>query len=346
MKTIETLVIGAGQAGLAAAWHLKKNQVNFLILEATNQIGGSWHHYYDSLKLFSPAAYSSLPDFSFPKTAHVYPLRDEVINYLKSYAEKFNFPIQLNESVISVIPNDQGFEVLTSQNNRYQTKTIIAASGAFAKPYIPKIKGLDKFKGKIIHSASYLNPQNYINQKIVVVGAANSAVQIAAELGASSNVTIASREKIKFFPQKILGMDFHWWLKWTGLEKTRWLNDQSTPVLDDGRYRAALKGGLFQQREMFTEADESGVIWANGAKEEIDTLLFATGFRPNVSYLDGLKVIDSNQNLIQRNGVSDAHSGLYFLGFPKQRNFASATLRGVGADAAYIMPLLLKDLKS
>jgi putative flavoprotein involved in K+ transport len=90
-------------------------------------------------------------------------------------------------------------------------------------------------------------------------------------------------------------MDFHWWLKWTGLEKTRWLNDQSTPVLDDGRYRAALKGGLFQQREMFTEVDESGVIWSNGAKEEIDTLLFATGFRPNVSYLDKLKVIDSNQ---------------------------------------------------
>jgi hypothetical protein len=75
----------------------------------------------------------------------------------------------LNESVISVIPNDQGFEVLTSQNNRYQTKTLIAASGAFAQPYIPQIKGLDKFKGKIIHSASYLNPQNYINQKIVVV---------------------------------------------------------------------------------------------------------------------------------------------------------------------------------
>ena len=153
MKTIETLVIGAGQAGLAAAWHLKKNQVNYLILEATNQIGGSWHHYYDSLKLFSPAAYSSLPDLSFPKTAHAYPLRDEVIDYLKSYAEKFNFPIQLNESVIRVTPNDQGFEVLTSQNNCYQTKTLIAASGAFAQPYIPKIKGLDKFKGKIIHSA-------------------------------------------------------------------------------------------------------------------------------------------------------------------------------------------------
>jgi len=346
MITVETLVVGAGQAGLAAAWHLKKNQVNYLILEATNQIGGSWHHYYDSLKLFSPAAYSSLPELTFPKSAHEYPLRDEVIDYLKAYAARFSFPIQLNESLIKVIPNNQGFEVLTSQNNRYQTKTIIAASGAFAKPYIPQIKGLEKFKGKILHSAEYLNPQSYINERIIVVGAANSAVQIAAELATSANVTIATREKIKFFPQKILGMDFHWWLKWTGLEKTRWLNDQSTPVLDDGRYRAALKSGQFQQREMFAEVDESGVIWSNGAQEQIDTLLFATGFRPHAAYLDGLNVIDSNQKLVQRNGISDSYSGLYFLGFPKQRNFASATLRGVGADAAYIMPSLLKDLRN
>ncbi len=96
------------------------------------------------LKIILSCRIFSLPDLSFPKTAHAYPLRDEIINYLKSYAAKFNFPIQLNESVISVTPNDQGFEVLTSQNNRYQTKTIIPASDAFAKPYIHGNTGFNR----------------------------------------------------------------------------------------------------------------------------------------------------------------------------------------------------------
>jgi putative flavoprotein involved in K+ transport len=87
-----------------------------------------------------------------------------------------------------------------------------------------------------LHSAEYRNADGFGDQRVVVVGAANSAVRIAYELAHVSKVVLASREPIRFFPQKILGLDFHAWLKCSGLEKPRWLNDQSTPVLDDGIY--------------------------------------------------------------------------------------------------------------
>lgn len=158
------------------------------------------------------------------------------------------------------------------------------------------------------------------------------------------NPQLATREKIRFFPQRILGLDFHAWLKFTGLGQTRWLSDQSTPVLDTGKYRKALSSGRIQRRAMFQQVLPDGVIWPDGSSTQIDALIFATGFRPNQEFLAKLPVVDRHGRTLQRNGMAIQVPGLYFVGLPKQRNFASATLRGVGADAAYLMPRLLEHL--
>ena len=165
-KPLDSFVIGGGQAGLASGYHLQKAGLNFMILEASDQPTGSWRKYYDSLKLFSPAKYSSLPGYPFPKGPKEYPLRDEVISYLRHYAEKFKLPIKVNQKVERVEIRNGGFEVITHAGDRLRTKTLISASGSFHRPYLPSIPGTDLFQ-----------------------------------------------------PQRVLGLDLHFWLKVTGIDK-------------------------------------------------------------------------------------------------------------------------------
>lgn len=345
-RVIDVIVIGAGQAGLAAGWHLRQQGLDFLILDEQQRPGGNWHNYYDSLKLFSPAAYSSLPGMAFPGEAKHYPLRHEVVSYLEQYAERFQLPIRPNTRVAAVHREETVFRVDSADGQQFLAKALIVASGGFSRPYTPELPGLDSFGGTRLHSAQYRNSAGFEGKRIVVIGAANSAVQIAHELAKVAEVTLATREAIRFMPQRILGADFHDWLKWTGLGKTRWLSDQSTPVLDDGTYRGALKAGRYSQRPMFQQVTPTGVAWTDGQEERIDSLIFATGFRPNLPFLEGLPVMDDRGNVLQRHGVATRVPGLYFVGLPKQRNFASATLRGVGPDIEHNLKPLLRYLQA
>lgn len=340
----DVLVIGAGQAGLAAAWHLQRAGIAFRIVEAAAEVGGSWRHYYDSLKLFSPAAYSSLPGMPFPGDPEYYPKRDDVVRYLEQYAERFRIPVETNSPILEVQRGGAGFISRLASGEQIESRTVIAASGAFAQPYTPPIDGLDSFRGQRLHVADYRGPHGFERKRVVVVGGANSAVQIASELAEHAHVTLATRRPVRFVPQRILGKDFHFWLKVTGLDRTRWLDDQSTPVLDTGRYRRALMTGRPDRRAMFTRLLQEGVEWADGSTEPIDTLLLATGYRPQVSYLKGLPVSDSDGRLLQKNGLSTMIPGLFFIGLPKQRNFASATLRGVGSDAEHVVIKIVQHL--
>ncbi len=203
----DAIVIGAGQAGLATGYYLQKSKLKFLILESNPSPTGSWSNYYESLKLFSPAQYSSLPELPFQGDPDRYPLRDEVIQYLLDYAEHFQLPIQTNTLVTDVLKKDELFTVTTSDGKEYQTKNVIVATGSFHSPYIPEIPNMDLFNGSVIHSNKYKNPEPFKNQRVIVVGAGNSAVQIAVELSKIANVSIATRSPIKYIPQVILGKD-------------------------------------------------------------------------------------------------------------------------------------------
>lgn len=192
----ETIVIGAGQAGLAAAYHLQKQGLNYLVLEDSKQTAGSWPKYYDSLTLFSPARYSSLPGRYFPGDPSRFPTKEEVISYLQEYTDHFNINVRTNERVTEISENEDLFQIKTLTGNVYLAQTVIAATGAFTQPYQPEFAGSELFNGTIIHSSQYKNATDFKDQRIVVVGGANSAIQIAFELAQTSNVSIATRKPI------------------------------------------------------------------------------------------------------------------------------------------------------
>ena len=337
----DAIVIGGGQAGLVTAYRLATAGLSYRVLNASNAPTGSWPQYYDSLTLFSPAEYSSLPGMKFPGDPKAYPVRDEVVEYLRSYAKKFDLDIQNNTSITNV-QRDNGHFILTdAQGNSYESKAVIAASGSFNEPYLPDIPGRDHFEGECLHAIDYVSPDRFADKRVVVVGAANTAVQIAYELAKVAHTSLAVRKRVQYVPQVILGKDFHFWLGLTGLGKTRWLKDQGTPVLDTGKYRAAIRNGNPDQRTMFSAFDQSGVVWADGNREDVDTVIFATGYCPKLHYLESLNASGRPAENGSRLGISAHVPGLYYMGFSGQRSFESATLRGVGSDSAY----MLKHLK-
>ncbi len=338
----DVIVIGAGQSGLAAAHALRQAGRSPVVLEAGQEPVGSWPSYYDSLTLFSPARYSSLPGMSFPGDPDRYPRRDEVVDYLRRYAKNLAVDIRTGHRVTSVRRRDGRFTVAVEDGTELTTPIVVAASGAFSTPHRPALPGLDSFTGTVLHSADYREPGPFAGQRVVVVGAANTAVQVGYELAKVATVTLATRAPIRYAPQRPLGRDVHFWSIALGFDHLPighlLTNPPHTPVNDDGRYRRAVDAGKPDRRPVFASVDGDAVIWQDGSREHVDTILLATGYRPALSYLD-----EAERG--HRKGISTVHPGLGFVGLEWQRSFASATLRGVGRDARYVVRRLLRTTR-
>lgn len=337
----DVIVIGGGQSGLATAHALRQQGLQPVVLEASDRPTGSWPRYYDSLTLFSPARYSSLPGLPFPGDPDRYPRRDEVAAYLAAYAAQLDAEIRTGCRAMSVRRGDGGFAVELAGGGRLAARAVVAASGTFGRPYRPALPGLEVFTGTVLHGADYRNPAPFAGRRVIVVGAGNSAVQIAAELAAVARVSLASRAPVKFAPQQPLGRDLHWWLQRTGLDAAPFGKFLRTPptqlVIDDGRHQAALSNGRPDRRPLFTGADGVKVTWADGSREEADAVVLATGYRPDLPYLTGLAgALDAAGHPRHREGVATAVPGLAFAGLEWQRSLSSNSLRGVGRDAARI----------
>jgi putative flavoprotein involved in K+ transport len=334
------VVIGAGQSGLAAASVLHGLDVPTLVLEAGDRPRGSWPGYYDSLRLFSPAEFSSMPGMPFPGEPDLYPGRDEVAEYLERYAATLSVEIQTNARVVSVREAGRGFVVVTAGGMGLEASGIVAASGSFSNPYRPVFPGQSSFTGRVSHVAEYRNPSPYKGMRVVVVGAGDSAAQVANELARVADVTIAARHPLRFIPQRIAGHDVHYWLGQTGFDSlpAPWLGKISggSLITDSVGLRQSLADGLLDVRPMFAALDRDEVVWSEHDREPVDAIILATGYRPSLDYLRELGALDAFGAPLHVGGVSTTHLGLVYVGLEYQRSFASNTLRGVRADAASV----------
>jgi putative flavoprotein involved in K+ transport len=344
-RTGETVaVIGAGQSGLAAAHALRDHNVATIVLEAGDRAAGSWPCYYDSLKAFSPAGFNSMPGMPFPGDPDRYPTRDEVAEYLDSYAAALSVEIRTNTPVATVRAAGREFEVVTMDGRYLRAAGIVAASGSFSSPYRPTFPGQDSFTGELTHVADYRNPVPYAGKRVIVVGAGDSAAQVANELAPLAQVTLATRHPLRFIPQRIGGKDVHHWLRETGFDAlpAEWLNKITggSVITDSVGFQQTLADGLLDVRPVFTGLDGDHVVWNHHERERVDAVILATGYRPSLGYLRDLGALDPAGAPLHAGGISATHVGLVYLGLEYQRSFASNTLRGVSADAsAVIAPL-------
>ena len=337
--THDVVIIGAGQAGLATAYYLQQMGVNPLLLEAASTIGEVWRGRYDSLRLFTPSQYLNLPGLAFPAPTDHYPTKDAVADYLRAYAEKFDFNIMYDARVTRLTKTADHFEV-TIGTETIAAKAVIVATGALQSPKIPAFASKLHASVNHLHSAHYRNPKMIPDGDILIVGGGNSGAQIGEELAlADRNVSVSIEKLPRHLPQRFLGKDIFWWLTKSGLVSTKpaklvgSTSSTTIPTIGVDLKNLSQRGKLNIVPRVI-DAQGQHLMLADGSTRAHANIIWATGFVNDFSWID-IQGATEDQNPIHTRGVSPVR-GLYFIGLPFLHSKGSAFLGFVKDDAQYV----------
>lgn len=342
----DVIVIGAGQAGLAMGYFLQKAGNSFVILDRSFAVGDSWRDRYDSLTLFTPRSYSSLPGFKMPGDEKLFPLKDEVAAYLASYAKKFSLPIQHHTEVLRMTQSKKGFRLLTNQGE-YIARQVVVATGAFQKAFLPPFSSSVAESAVQLHSSHYKHPKQLQPGPAAVIGGGNSGAQIAVELAKEREVYLSVGHKLSYLPLSFAGKSIFWWLNLLGLYRAdvqsrvgRWLKKQPDPIMGF-QLKQAINSERIKLKPRMVSVDQHDLIFADGSRAQVPNIIWATGFQRDDHWIRIPGVLNDKGAPVHQRGITPME-GLYFLGLPWQHNRSSALIQGVGEDAEYLLSFIKK----
>ncbi len=336
-ESLDVVVVGGGQAGLAAGYFLRRSGLGFAILDAGEAPGGAWRQAWDSLTLFSPAQWSSLPGWPMPAPAGGgYPPRDAVIAYLSAYEARYALPVRRPVRVAAIRSAGHRLRVEADNGAAWEARAVISATGNWANPFIPDVPGRDHFTGLQIHSAAYRRPEDFAGQSVLVVGGGNSGAQILAEVSrvAARTVWVTEREPV-FLPDDVDGRVLF------ERATARWLAERAgrpAPPAQGGlgdvvavpSVREARSRGVLGSVRPFARLKADGALWADGTAVQADAIIWCTGFRPALAHLAPLGLVGADGRVaVDRQGRASAEPRLWLLGYGDWTGMASATLAGV-----------------
>ena len=357
----ETVIIGAGPAGLAVAACLRVANREFVLIDRAAEVGSAWRRHYERLHLHTAKRYSSLPHKRLPKDWPTYIAREQFVSYLEDYARTFELAPRLGESVTRAQPRDGGWRVETSKGT-LESRNLVIATGYNAVPYRPTLAG--QFAGSMVHSAEYKNAAGYKGKRVLVVGAGNTGAEIALDLceqGASA-VDLCVRSPIHVvkrdvfgLPAQILAILTNWIplgirdamfralvaitvgdLSRFGIRKPREGivahidRVGRIPLIDIGTV-ALIRDGRIRVRPDVRTLTEKGAEFVDGATGEYDAIILATGFRPQLeAFLERASDVLDERGYPRRCGRETELPGLYFVGF---KNAVTGLLREIGREA-------------
>jgi putative flavoprotein involved in K+ transport len=344
---IDTVIIGGGQAGLATGYHLKRLGVEHVILDENEEVGAAWRNRWDSLRLFTPGRYDSLPGMPYPGPPHELPGKDDIADYLRAYADHFELPVRLGVKVNRVAADGKRYVVETG-DDEFAADNVIVATGGFRTPRIPNVAGSLGSDIVQLHSSEYRNPSSVREGAVLVIGAGQSGAEIALDLVDRHRVWLSGEDHgeeparpgsaadrlvtpiMVFVATKVIDV----------------ANPIGRRVRDHFLYppRGIPRAGGTRKK-----IREAGIEWlgrTTGVKDgrpvledgqvlDVSTVIWCTGFRPDYGWID-LPVFGDYGYPIQRRGVVESQPGLYFMGLLFQSTLSSALIVGVGKDAEYI----------
>lgn len=349
MELFDLIVIGGGQSALACGYFLRRAGLKYVILDDQQHGGGAWQHTWDSLTLFSPAEYSSLPGWMMPKSENEFPSRQQVLDYLSAYQKRYELPVLQGVKVLDIQKEGAVFTLKTDQRD-YKSRAVISATGTFQKPFIPAVAGIDLFKGVQLHSAHYKNADAFRDKKVLIVGGGNSGAQILAEVSKVAKTVWACQNQPEFLPDDVDGRvlfdvasaKYH-----AMKEGKQFLASHynvgsivMVPPVKEARFRGVLKS-----RETFKSVYDEGVVWQDGTPQPFEVIIWCTGFGFATDHLKGLGIVKEKGIVACEGTKSTDLAGLWLVGYGNFTGFASATLIGVGRSARQTVSEVIEYLK-
>ncbi len=335
-QTTDVVVIGAGQAGLAVGYYLRRTGLSFVVLDGGTDAGGAWRRTWPSLRLFSPARWSSLPGWQMPTAGDEYPTRDNVVEYLARYETRYDLPVERSVDVRAVTRRGDALHVDTDRGG-WIARAVVSATGSWGNPVTAPASVAAAFRGVQLHSAHYRGADQFRGKRVVVVGGGNSGAQIAAELVDVADVQWVTRDPPRFLPDDVDGRALFAQAteRYLALREGR----APPPVLSLGDIvavpivRSARDRGLLQSVPLFNRLDSDGPVWRDGTRVSVDAVIWAIGFRPALAHLASLGVIRSDGRVATQGTRAVAEPRLWLAGYGDWTGYASATLIGVGRTA-------------
>jgi putative flavoprotein involved in K+ transport len=351
-EKFKVIVIGAGQAGLSAGYFLKKNKIDFLILDASERVGDSWRNRWDSLKLFTPAKFSSLAGMSYPGDPNYFPTKDEMGDYLENYAKHFNLPVRNNVKVDGLSREGNKY-CITTCDMHFEAEHVIIAMSNYQIPKIPAFAKDINPDIVQIHSFDYRDMSQLQQGSVLVVGAGNSGSELALEAARNNReVWLAGRDTghIPFniegtlakliMVRLVIRFIFHRILT------------TSTPIGRKVRPKVISEGGPLIRIKP-NEITKAGIeripkiagvsnglpIDENQQVIDVKNIIWCTGFYHAYSWID--IPIFKDKEPMQERGVVKNEPGLYFVGMHFLYSLSSAMIHGAERDAEHVVSTII-----
>jgi putative flavoprotein involved in K+ transport len=357
-ECFNVIVIGGGQAGLATGYHLARRGIEFVILDEADQVGDTWRNRWDSLRLFTARRYDGLPGMPFPGPRTGFPYKDDVADYLASYATRFELPVRSGTRVerVSRRADGEGF-VVSTNGKAMDAEQVIIASGAFHAPRLPEFSAeLDRSILQL-HSSQYRRPSQLREGAVVVVGAANSGAEIALDVAGTHPTTLVGPNTghVPVDLDGFLGtvVDPLIWFAANHVltihtpigRKVRSVARNHGHPVERARPDRLRAAGVDRRLGRVVGVRDGLPLLDDGAVVDATNVIWSTGWRRDYSWID-LPILRDDGWPDETEGVVVSAPGLYFVGLPFQRAIASSLLGGVGRDAADIVDHVVARAKA
>jgi indole-3-pyruvate monooxygenase len=363
----DAVVVGAGPAGLAVGACLKKAGLSPLLVDRADTPGSSWCRHYDRLHLHTPRGNSELPGLGFPRGVPRWPSRQQVVDYLASYARHFGLDLRMGQAVTSVRPENGGWRTTTDRGT-YRSRFVVVATGFTRVPVLPSWPGRTRFGGTVVHSSEYGNGQAYRNKRVLVVGFGNSAGEIAVDLDEhGAQAALAVRSPVNVIPRQVLGVPIvtlgillrrlppRWAdaiaapiirltigdLRPLGLRKlpygpfTQISEHCRLPLIDVGTI-SRIRSGRIPILPGVRELDDGEVVFEDGSRRAFDAVVAATGYVPRADDFLMVPEVSLDANGCPPRSGTEVAPGLYFCGMLVPRTIPSGALREIALEARRI----------
>jgi putative flavoprotein involved in K+ transport len=345
---VNTIVIGGGQAGLSVGYHLAQRGVPFVILDASARIGDAWRHRWDSLRLFTPARFAGLDGLPFPAPRHSFPTKDQMADYLETYARTFRLPVRSGVRV-DRLSREGARLVAVAGDRRYEADQVVIAMANYQRPRVPPFAHELAPHVVHLHSGAYRTPAQLQGGPVLVVGAGNSGAEIAVESARHGHQTWLAGRPAGVLPFRIDGIAARWFgtrffLRVLYHRVLTIRNPLGRFVRARSVHHAAplvrTKPKDLETAGVLRVPRVSGVhdglpMLADGQVLDVANVIWCTGYDEGFSWID-LPVLAPDGQPIHDGGVVTSEPGLYFVGLHFLYAFSSEMIHGVGRDAARI----------